>query len=92
VTARFYMKVNAATLGGLSAPILYEVEKMDPNAPEHHVDFNVVEPLPRHPASMDEIARLYWTAGLWVTIPDAPGIRCEEVVTSSPLRIIRQVS
>jgi hypothetical protein len=61
------------------------------SAIEHRADFNVVQPLPRHPANMAQIAHLYWTAGLWVTVTEAPGIRCEEVVTLSPLRILRKL-
>lgn len=81
-----------ATQGKLGMkPVLYEVEKMAANAPEHTADFNVTQPLPRRPETMSEIATLYWTAGLWTTIVDAPGIRCEEFVTTSPLRIVRMI-
>jgi hypothetical protein len=70
-------------------PVLYEVETIEPDAPEHRADFNVVEPLAGRSETMGEIATMYWEASLWITISDAPGIRCEELVTSSPLRIIR---
>jgi hypothetical protein len=71
--------------------ILYVVEKVEPGAPEHRADFNVVQPLPRRSETMEQIADLYWRAALWCNIADWPDIRCEEVVTSSPLRIIRQL-
>ncbi len=92
-TARFYMNISAnqgKAASTLSA-ILYEVEKVEPDAVEHRADFNVVQPLPIRPETMTEIATLYWTAGLWITIADYPGIRCEEVVTPSPLRIVRRI-
>jgi hypothetical protein len=90
-TARYYM--NLPTMQGNLGmkPVLYEVEKVDADAPEHIADFNVTQPLHRRPETMSEIATLYWTAGLWTTIVDAPGIRCEEFVTTSPLRIVTMI-
>jgi hypothetical protein len=85
-TARFHMSLPQVR--GHMFPILYEVEKVDENAPEHRADYNVVQPLPRRPETMLEIARLYWTAGLWTTTAEAPNIRSEELVTLSPLRIV----
>jgi hypothetical protein len=90
-TAKFYMRVPAMQGRLAMAPVLYEVEKVDPTAPEHLTDFNVVQPLPGRPENMTEIAVRYWEASLWVTISDAPGIRCEELVTPSSLRIMRLI-
>jgi hypothetical protein len=90
-TARFYMHVPAFQGRLAFSPVLYEVEKAEPDAPEHRTDFNLIQPLPRRRETMSEIATLYWTAGLWITITDAPGIRCEEVVTPSPLRVVRRI-
>jgi hypothetical protein len=73
-------------------PVLYEVEKTELDAPEHRADFNVVRPLPRLDKTAEEIAHHYWTASLWITIADAPEIRCEELITTSPLRILHQFS
>lgn len=90
-TARFYMSVPArqGRIGML--PVLYEVEKADPAAIEHIADFNVVQPLPGRSETMEQIAIRYWEASLWVAIADAPGIRCEELVTSSPLRVVQRL-
>jgi hypothetical protein len=88
-TARFY--ANLPQVRGTSHPVIYEVEKVDAKAPEHRADFNVVQPLPRRSETMTEIAALYWAAALWATIADNPNIRCEELVTPSALRIIKQV-
>jgi hypothetical protein len=88
-TARFHM--NLPQIRGQMFPILYEVEKVDEHAPEHRADYNVVQPLPRRPETMPEIARLYWTAGLWTRTAEAPNIRSEELVTLSPLRIVRML-
>jgi hypothetical protein len=90
-SARFYMNTMAGKPGSLSAPVLYEVEKVDPGAPDHRADFNVVQPLPRRSETMEEIAHLYWRAALWCDIAGHPGLRCEEVVTTSPLRILRRL-
>lgn len=68
--------------------IIYEVEKVDPHAIEHRSDFNVVEPLPGRPENMEQIAELYWRAALWTDVVEWPGVRCEEMVTVSALRIV----
>jgi hypothetical protein len=91
-TLRFYVTAMSQKTQHYLWPVLYEVEKVDQNAPEHRSDFNVVEPLPRLNKTMTEIAHLYWTAGLWINVVGAPGIRCEEMVTTSPLRILRTLS
>ncbi len=88
-TARSYM--NVPQVRGHFHSVLYEVEKVDAEAPEHRADFNVVEVLPGRPETMTQIAMRYWAANLWVRIADRPEIRCEELVTLSPLRIIRRV-
>lgn len=90
-TAEFYRRVPVRRREKAVMDFLYEVEKVKPNAIEHRADFNVVQPLPGRSESMDEIAILYWTAKLWTNVSDGPGIRCEEVVTASPLRIIRMI-
>ena len=89
--ARFYMNVPALQGKAVIFPVLYEVEKVDVDAVEHRADFNVVQPLAGRPETMGEIATLYWEASMWVTVAEVPGIRCEELVTPSPLRIIRQI-
>jgi hypothetical protein len=57
--------------------ILYLVEKVEPDASEHRADFNVVQPLPRRPETMEQIADLYWRAvfGLLLRSPQAFGVR-----------------
>lgn len=90
-TARFYMQVPALQGAVAMQPVLYEVEKVVPDAPEHRTDFNVVQPLPGRPETMSEIATLYWTAALWITIKEQPTLRCEELVTLSPLRILKML-
>jgi len=89
--ARFYMNVPALQGKAALYSVLYEVEKVDVDAVEHHADFNVVQPLAGRPETMSEIATKYWEASLWVTIAERPAIRCEELVTPSPLRIIREM-
>ena len=89
---RFYVRAMDQKSGGSAMwPVLYEVEKTDLSAPEHTADFNVVQPLPRLNKSAEEIGHHYWTASLWVTIPEAPDVRCEETITSSPLRVVREL-
>ena len=88
---RFYVEAMSKKTDHYLWPVLFEVEKLDDSAPEHRTDFNVVEPLPNYDADMTEIAHLYWTSGLWINVVEAPGIRCEELVTTSPLVIIRKI-
>lgn len=80
-TADFYRRVRAPN------DVAYEVEKIEQDAPEHRSDFNVIQPLPGRSENMEQIADLYWTAGLWISVQEMPWIRCEEVLTASPLRI-----
>jgi hypothetical protein len=91
-TAHFYMRSPSPKGGTTLYPVLYEVEKVDQGAVEHRGDFNVVQPLARRPETMGEIATMYWEASLWTAVADAPGIRCEEMITASPLRILRPIS
>jgi hypothetical protein len=58
-TARFYLRVPALKGEQSMHPVLYEVEKVEQDAPEHRADFNVVQPLPRRPETMSEIATMY---------------------------------
>ncbi|BAL75982.1 hypothetical protein [Bradyrhizobium cosmicum] len=88
-TAEFYRQVAVSRGWKVTADHLYEIEKVDPLAIEHRADFNLVEPIPGRGETMEQIAFLYWTAGRWYTIADAPDIRCEEVVTPSALRVVR---
>jgi hypothetical protein len=90
-SAQFYRSVPVTRGEKKTADFLYEVEKVKPDAVEHRADFNVVQPLPGRPENMEQIAVLYWTARLWTTVAEAPSIRCEEVVTALPLRIIKQI-
>lgn len=80
-----------AAKGRSFAQVLYEVEKTDNAAPEHRADYNVVQPLPGVPYDMTQIAHHYWAATFWTSIAERPGLRCEEVVTSSPFRILRRI-
>ena len=88
-TLRFYVEAMSKKTDHYLWPVLYEAEKLDDGASEHRTDFNVVEPLPGYDADMTKIAHLYWTSGLWINVTDAPGIRCEELVTTSSLVIVR---
>jgi hypothetical protein len=89
--ARQSNQVLATTEPSKLGDVLYEVEPTDSSASQHRSDFNVVQPLPGRPESMDQIAHLYWTAGLWITIQGYPGLKCEEIVTASPLRILKML-
>lgn len=90
-TLRFYVDSMSKKTDQFIWPLLYEVEKLDVSAAEHRADFNVVQPLPGYDANMTAIAHLYWKSELWIEISEAPDIRCEELVTTSPLKIIRQL-
>ena len=70
---------------------MYEVDVVDPKAPSHSSDFNVVQPLPGRPENMEQIADLYWKAALWITVSDKPNIRCEEFLSASPLKVVGRV-
>jgi hypothetical protein len=80
-TAIFYRECNNKN------DALYVVRKLEPAAPEHIADYNCIQPLARRTETMEQIAHRYWRADLWITISERPDIRCEELVTSSPLVI-----
>jgi hypothetical protein len=89
--ARSYRTLMAAKNASSAWQILYEVEKTDDRAADHRADFNAVQPLPRRPEDMTQIAHLYWSSSLWTTVAEHPGLRCEGIVTNSSLRILRQI-
>lgn len=65
--------------------ILYEVTIADQSGAIHVGDFNAVEPLPRRPETMEQIARKYWTFKLRTNVLGFPGGECLEVLSASPL-------
>ena len=71
---------------------IYEVELVNSESLQHKGDFNAVEPMPRHNANMYEIAHLYWQYRLKTNVQEWPNVECSEIVTSSPLKIIRRLS
>jgi hypothetical protein len=87
-TARGYRDAMTKK-GGSFAQVLYEVEKVEHDAPEHLGDFNVLMPMAGY--SMEQIAHRYWSADLKTNIKEQPGLQCEEIVTASPLRVLRRI-
>lgn len=73
-------------------PVIYEVEKVDPEAGEHRSDFNLVQPLPGLNMNMSQIAQKYWDGDFWIKIEENPSVRCEEVLTTSPIRITKRLA
>ena len=73
------------------AGFIYEVEIINCEAPFHKGDFNAVEPLPGNPGTMWEIALKYWQYLLKTTVQEWPGVECSEIVSASPLRVVRKV-
>lgn len=71
--------------------IIYEVEHTDLRFPYHKGDFNAVEPVPRRPENMMQIASLYWQYALKTSVAEWPGVECSEIVSQSPIRIINKI-
>lgn len=86
--ARGYRVLMAARTKEIAWQALYSVNMVDPLAPRHCADYNTVEPLPQRTETPEEAARLYWSSKLWTTVADAPGLRCEEIVTYSALEVL----
>lgn len=82
------LRVYQRTRGGRH-DLLYEVELVDACAPRHLADWGGVEPLRGSVVSLSDNAHRYWRAEVWHPFTDLPNHRCEEVVTTSPLRIVR---
>lgn len=70
---------------------IYEVEIVDESASFHKGDFNAVEPLVGLAYDMWSIAHKYWEYNLKTNVDEWPGVECSEVITASPLMIIRQI-
>ncbi len=70
---------------------IYLVEYVNPDAPRHLADFNCVQPIPSLEADMFQVSCMYWEASKWFSVEGWPGIRCEELLSTSPLRIIQQL-
>lgn len=69
-------------------PVAYEVRKADEIAPEHNASFDIdagAQSLP----DFEVAAHLYWSEGRWRRDRGTEG--CEEVITASPLIIVRRV-
>ncbi|SEP43918.1 hypothetical protein [Nitrosovibrio sp. Nv6] len=74
-----------------SEGFIYEVEIVDIKAPKHKGDFNAVEPLPTLSDDMWSIALRYWQYNLKTNIQECPGVECSEIVTASPLKVVRKI-
>ena len=71
---------------------IYEVELIDPAASQHKGDFNAVEPMPRRAETFDQIALKYWLYSLKTNVAEWPGVECSEIVSASPLRILKRLA
>ncbi|MDF2809373.1 MAG: hypothetical protein K0S56_404 [Microvirga sp.] len=85
--AEFY--VQHAVRTGSPRAVIYEVTKEDASAGEHRGDFNCVQPVAG--LSMAEVARRYWSGAQPFRIEAHEHLDCWEIVTPSPLRILRRV-
>jgi hypothetical protein len=79
--AKFYQSKNT------KGDFLYTCEIVEPHLPQHFGDFNAVEPLPRLNYTMEEIAVRYWSYSLKTRVESYPNLFCEELLTSSSIRI-----
>jgi len=84
---------ETAMRGNPCPSVLYEVEKVDPDAPEHLADYNLFQ-VNKQGETIEGNAERYWSGDFWYEVPDgpAPDFRCEEIVTMSALRVIRDIS
>ena len=71
---------------------IYEVNIIEETQPSHRGDFNCLEPLPRRPENMEEIAHLYWKYALKTSVQEWPGVVCSEIVTLSGLKVLGLVN
>ena len=83
--ARYFKHRNCET------GILYRVEFVDPSAPCHVTDFNLIQPLAGIMEDMKDVARHYWSASFWTTVNDKPSLTCAETLIESPLRVIEEI-
>lgn len=85
--ARFYLEHAAKPP---LPPLLYEVELVDENAARHTTDYNLISVLyPEQTHATNAV--LYWEGQFRYTFPERPGVVAEEVLTTSPLRIVRRL-
>lgn len=86
---RFFIKTG---FKGNPPLVLYEVETVS-DRPQHLADYNLFQ-VNKPGETLEGNAERYWRGDFWYTIADgpAPGWRCEEIVTESPLRIIRRIA
>jgi len=85
---RFYHQ-SQLEKGNIPA-VLYEVEKVDPNASEHLTEFNLAMLTPQGMTD-EQAAERYWLGDFWFNIEGRPGFRCEEILTTSAIRIVRRL-
>jgi hypothetical protein len=71
---------------------IYEVELVDPAAPQHKGDFNAVEPMRGRSETFNQIAVKYWLYSLKTNVAEWPGVECSEIVSASPLRILKRLA
>lgn len=71
---------------------IYEVKIVDEQLPVHKSDFNLVQPLPGLDADMWRIADLYWRYAHRTHVAEWPGVECSEILSSSALKVIRQIA
>lgn len=81
-TAKFYHRYHCAE------GQLYQVMIVDRSLPWHIGDFNCVQPLPKVNKTMEQIAEAYWSYNLSTNIEGFPNLKCEEIVTSSGLKVV----
>lgn len=70
---------------------LYEVRICDESAPTHKGNFIATQPLPELSDNMLEIANKYWNYSLRINKADWLGVECSEVLTTSSLKVIREI-
>ncbi|MEW9805107.1 hypothetical protein [Mesorhizobium marinum] len=70
--------------------VLFEVELVDPNASQHLTDYNLIDTL-KEGQTHEANAVRYWEGKFRYTFKDKPGFVCEEILTLSPLRIVRRL-
>jgi hypothetical protein len=83
-TVDLYRRMDPARFGTM---IAYEVELLDPGAPQHRADWRSATD-PQGPLGLDWI-RDYWRG---VMRPAIDGVECREVLARTSMRIVQQVS
>lgn len=81
-TLRFYSSRNNRL-----PPVHYLVEKAVLDAPEHITDFNLISPN-KDGETIEQNAVRYWQGDFRYKIDGHPEVVCEELLTSSPLRVL----